>query len=123
TRGKPLHPTECETIFGSAIANLKIAIEESGASVTHAPLPVVMADETQLLQLFQNLIGNALKFRRKDVPPAIHIAAEKQDGKWRFSIRDNGIGIAPESFDRIFIVFQRLHDRDEYPGTGIGLAV
>jgi light-regulated signal transduction histidine kinase (bacteriophytochrome) len=81
-----------------------------------------MGDETQLIQLFQNLIGNAIKFRR-DEPPQVHISAVERENEWAFEVRDNGIGIEPEYFERIFTIFQRLHSRSEYPGTGIGLAV
>ena len=121
-RGKPLTPTDCETLLLQTLTNLKISIEDSGAVITHDTLPTVMADDSQLAQVFQNLIGNAIKFRG-ETPPRIHIAAERNDGEWLFSVADNGIGIAPEYFDRIFVIFQRLHGRDEYSGTGIGLAV
>ena len=105
-----------------ALADLRAAIAESQAVVTHDPLPTVMADPFQMGQVFQNLIGNAIKYRgsRK---PEVHIRAEQRDGEWRFSVRDNGIGIAPQHHERIFGVFQRLHTREEYPGTGIGLAL
>jgi light-regulated signal transduction histidine kinase (bacteriophytochrome) len=129
TRGKPFEPTDCETVLDQALANLQVAIEESGAAVTHDPLPTVIADATQLTQLFQNLIGNAVKFRGEQ-PPRIHISAHRQSAienresnEWTFSVQDNGIGIDPEYHDRIFMIFQRLHTREEYPGTGIGLAV
>ena len=89
---------------------------------SHDPLPVVMADTSQLLQLFQNLISNAIKFQ-SGRRPEIHIAAERQGGEWTFSVRDNGIGIDPAFHDRVFQFFQRLHSREEYPGTGIGLAI
>jgi chemotaxis family two-component system sensor kinase Cph1 len=105
-----------------ALSNLSVAIRESGAQITHDPLPTVMGDATQLVQLFQNLIGNALKFRREE-PPEIHIRAEPKDGFWRLSVQDNGIGIESKYSDRIFVVFQRLHGRVAYPGTGIGLAI
>ncbi|MBN1219151.1 MAG: substrate-binding domain-containing protein [Anaerolineae bacterium] len=123
TRGKPFAPTNCVTVLDHALANLKVALEESGAVVTHDDLPTVMADETQLAQLLQNLIGNAIKFCQKTTRPGIHIGAEHTTGKWLFSVRDNGIGIAPEYFERIFMIFKRLHSREEYEGTGIGLAV
>ncbi len=120
--GKPFGPTECQAVLGQAMANLQTAIRESGAAITHGPLPTVRGDATQLVQLLQNLIGNAIKFRGTQ-PPAIHVGAERSDGRWVFSVRDNGIGIEPQYADRIFIIFQRLHTRDKYPGTGIGLAI
>jgi light-regulated signal transduction histidine kinase (bacteriophytochrome) len=123
TRGKPLQPTSSETVLEAALANLQLAITESQAIITHDyPLPIVLADETQLLQLFQNLIGNALKFRAEQ-PPEVHIAAEARNNEWLFSVRDNGIGLEPQYAERIFVIFQRLHTREEYPGTGIGLAI
>ena len=122
TRGKPLMPTDAGVGFEAACANLKVAIEESDAEVTSDPLPVVMADENQLVQLFQNLIGNAIKFRGQK-PPRIHVGAERRDGNWLFSVSDNGIGIEPQYLERIFLIFKRLHSRTEYPGTGVGLAV
>lgn len=99
-----------------------MVIEESGAKITNDPLPVVKGDETQLVRLFQNLVDNAIKFRGVDAPE-IHISCTPQNGSYLFSIRDNGIGIDPRYFDRIFIIFQRLHGTDQYPGTGIGLAM
>jgi len=122
TRGKPFEPTECETVFKQALDNLKVTIDESGAGVTHDPLPRVMADETQLVQLFQNLLGNAIKFRGEE-QPRIHVSAKQDSNECLFSVSDNGIGINPGYFDRIFVIFQRLHGREEYPGTGIGLSV
>ena len=122
TRGKPFEPTECESVFEQALANLKLTIDESGAGVTHDPLPRVMADETQLIQLFQNLLANAIKFRVEE-QPRIHVSAKEDSNERLFSVSDNGIGINPEYFDRIFVIFQRLHGREEYPGTGIGLSV
>ena len=112
----------CEAILQQSLDNLKATVEESAAEVTHDFLPTVMADGLQLDQLFQNLIGNAIKFRG-DERPRIHVSASRNDSRWTFSVRDNGIGIAPEYAERIFIIFQRLHGRQEYPGTGIGLAV
>ena len=122
TRGKPFEPTDCEEVLEQALANLQIAIEESGATVTHDPLPTVMADGGQLVQLLQNLVGNAVKFRGEE-PPRVHVGVEEKADAWVFSVRDNGIGIDPASCERIFLIFQRLHGRGEYPGTGIGLAV
>jgi light-regulated signal transduction histidine kinase (bacteriophytochrome) len=123
TRAKSFEPTDCSVPLNQAVANLKVAIEESGATITIDDLPTVKADATQLVQIFQNLIGNAIKFRKKDTTPHIHVSAKRQEDAWRFSVRDNGIGIAPEHAERIFLIFQRLHSREEYPGTGIGLAV
>jgi PAS domain S-box-containing protein len=123
TRGKPFGPVDCAEILQVVRENLDAAITESGAVITHDPLPVLFGDRTQLTQLLQNLFSNAIKFRRPAAPPQIHLSAARQDGGWRVSVRDNGIGIDPQFFDRIFIVFQRLHNRDEYPGTGIGLAI
>ena len=123
TRGHPFAPVECEAILRAVRENLDLAIAESGAVITHDPLPTLLADETQLTQLFQNLFSNAIKFHRPETPPRIHVSAARQDGDWRLSVRDNGIGIDQRYFERIFILFQRLHGRETYPGTGIGLAV
>jgi hypothetical protein len=123
THGKPFTPTNCTTTLHQALANLEVAIKESGAVITHDELPMVLGDETQLTRLLQNLIGNAIKFRKKETRPEIHVSAERTTGEWTFSVCDNGIGIAPEYFERIFMIFQRLHSREEYTGTGIGLAV
>jgi light-regulated signal transduction histidine kinase (bacteriophytochrome) len=122
TQGKELEPTDCETALHQSLDNLKMAIEENGVIVTRDPLPTVMADHPQLIQLFQNLIGNAIKFRG-DEPPRVHVSASRNGNGWIFSVRDNGIGIAPEYAKRIFIIFQRLHSREKYAGTGIGLAI
>jgi PAS domain S-box-containing protein len=122
TRGKPPASTDFEDIFSEAMANLKMATEEAGAVVTHDQLPTAMADKLQMVQLFQNLIGNAIKFRGQEIP-RIHVSARPEGELWVFSVRDNGIGIDPQFYDRIFTIFQRLHGREEYPGTGIGLAV
>lgn len=122
TRGKPLTPTDCKTLLLQTLSNLKVSIDGSGAVITHGTLPTVMADGSQLAQVFQNLIGNAIKFKGEE-PPRIHIAAEQKCNEWVFSVADNGIGIEPEFFDRIFVIFQRLHGREEYTGTGIGLSI
>ena len=122
TKGKSLEPTSCETVLDLTLANLQFAIEENSARVTHDPLPTVLADQSQLVQLFQNLIANAIKFRGEEAPH-VHLAAERHEGGWLFSIRDNGIGIDEEYGERIFEIFQRLHGRDDYSGTGIGLAI
>ena len=122
SQGKDFESTDCEVILNNALANLEAAIQESGATVSHDPLPTVIVDGGQLGQVFQNLTGNAIKYRR-DKAPEVHIGAERGDGEWVFSVRDNGIGIAPEYTERIFVIFQRLHTKGEYPGTGIGLAI
>lgn len=109
-------------VFEEAILNLRLAVEESGAVVTRDSLPEIESDHTHMLLLFQNLIGNAIKFRDKE-SPRIHVSAVRNKGNWLFGVTDNGIGIDPKYFERIFIVFQRLHPRDQYPGTGIGLAL
>ena len=125
THGKSFEQTDSTLALLAAIANLKVAIEESNAVITYDPLPVVMGDPGQLIQLFQNLIGNAIKFRG-EAPPIVHISAQAIDQpqlEWRFSIQDNGIGIEPQYAERIFVIFQRLHNRSEFAGTGIGLAI
>jgi len=122
TRGKTFKLTCCEDVFGQAMANVKVAIEESGALVNHDPLPTLMADEGQLVQLFQNLISNAIKFRNQE-PPCIRVSAQKKGNEWVFSVKDNGIGIDPQHAERIFEIFKRLHTKEEYPGTGMGLAI
>jgi light-regulated signal transduction histidine kinase (bacteriophytochrome) len=121
-QGKELEPADCETVLNQSLNNLKVAIDENGALVTHDSLPTVMADNPQLVELFQNLIGNAIKFRGTE-PPRVHISAGRNGNGWTFSVRDNGIGIAPEYAKRIFVIFQRLHSREKYAGTGIGLAI
>jgi PAS domain S-box-containing protein len=114
--------TDCDLVLREALANLMVSIQESGAEVTHDAMPTVSGDATQLTQLFQNLIGNALKFRGER-SAKIHIAAVLEHGEWLFSVADNGIGMEPQYFERVFLVFQRLHTRKEYQGTGIGLAI
>ncbi len=124
TRGKEFEPTDCEVVLEHVLDDLAPTIEEGGAAVTYGPLPTVMADKAQLAQVFQNLIANGIKFRREDVPPRVHIAAERVvDDEWMFSVEDNGIGISQEKLELIFQIFQRLHTEEEYPGLGIGLAL
>lgn len=119
-----LEPVSSEKILKTVLSNLQLTIEKNKAHVTHDKLPVVTADKTQLIQLFKNLIGNAIKFKKEDVPPKIHISCKKDDeGKYIFNVSDNGIGIEPQYLDRIFKVFKRLHTIDEYRGAGIGLAI
>ncbi len=123
TRGREPVPTASGEVLKRALLNLKVAIEEKNARITwDEPLPVVMADDRQLEQLFQNLIGNAIKFNCQPVPE-VKIGAEKRNGVWVFRVEDNGIGIDPKFSEKVFEIFQRLHTREEYPGTGIGLAV
>jgi PAS domain S-box-containing protein len=122
TRGKEFALTDCEEVLERVLSNLEVSIEESQGKVTHDPLPSVIADDVQLESLFQNLIGNAIKFHGKN-PPRIHVGVKKDEKNWVFSVSDNGIGIDPQYFERIFIIFQRLHNHEEYPGTGIGLAI
>lgn len=122
TRTQAFVSIDGETVLRQAVNNLQVAIAESSATITHDPLPQVNGDKTQWLQLFQNLIANAIKFRREE-PPQIHIMAELKEREWLFSVRDNGIGIKPQYLDRIFEIFKRLHTRREFPGTGIGLAM
>jgi PAS domain S-box-containing protein len=129
-QAQPLVPVNCDEVLSRALANLRVTIQDNGAKVTHTPMPKVVGDATQLTQMFQNLIGNAIKFR-SETPPVIHIGAEYKKttplngivGEWLFSVSDNGIGIEKQYFDRIFLIFQRLHTREKYPGTGIGLAI
>jgi PAS domain S-box-containing protein len=143
TRGKPFEPTDCHAVLGQVRANLSAAIAESGALVTNDELPTVVADESQLVQLLQNLIGNAIKFRKPDEPPRVHVSATltsspsppmagggeggrgvgSQGHFWLFSVRDNGIGIDSKYYERIFVIFQQLHGKEKYPGTGIGLSI
>lgn len=122
THGKPFRPVDCEVVFSHAMANLAMAIEECHAHVTHDPLPTVMADGTQLVRLFQNLLDNAIKFRRVG-SPRVHVSYQENDADWVFCVSDHGIGIDARDAERIFAVSQRLHTRAEYPGTGFGLAI
>ena len=112
-----------EDTLQEALGNLRAAVQESGAIVTHDSLPQIMMDKGQLTQVFQNLIGNAIKYHNAGVP-RIHVSALPQDGgQWTFSVRDNGLGIDAREFERIFVLFQRLHAREEFTGTGIGLSI
>ena len=123
TKGQPRTRIQLSDVLKESLANLQAVTTETGARITHGDLPEVDADRTQLVQVFQNLIGNAIKFQKPDAVPEIHIASEKQGAGWTLSIQDNGIGIDPRYFDRIFTIFQRLHTKQAYPGTGIGLAL
>jgi PAS domain S-box-containing protein len=122
TRGKEVVATDAEAVLVRTLRDLGAAAAESGVIITHDPLPIVLADDGQLGQVFQNLIGNAIRFRG-DGPARIHVSAQRNGSGYVFSVNDNGIGISPEYFERIFVIFQRLHGRGRYPGTGIGLAV
>ena len=121
TKGDAFVPVDLEKVLAKALSNLRLLVEEQGAVITHDPLPTLPGDATQLLQLLQNLLGNALKFC--DETPHIHISAENKGDVWQLDVRDNGIGIDEASLERVFTIFQRLHTRDVYEGTGIGLAV
>ena len=114
---------ECNSMMLEILQTLSSSIQESGAAITAGALPTLWGDRTQLAQIFQNLIGNAIKFRKQEEPLVISVSAEKNDLEWRFKVTDNGIGIAPEHLENVFVVFQRLHARTEYPGNGIGLAI
>jgi signal transduction histidine kinase len=122
TRGRNLEWTELSKVLNATLENLKVGIREANAKITLDPLPRLKVDPTQIAQLFQNLIGNAIKFRSEQAPE-IHVGAKKCQDSWLFSVRDNGIGIDPQYTERIFMIFQRLHTRRKYPGTGIGLAL
>ena len=121
-RGQAFERVDCEKVFHSVLANLKVTVEESGAVIEHGQLPVVNGDPVQLTQVFQNLITNAIKFHGP-APPRIFVGSRRSNGEWIIQVKDNGIGIDPKDFDRIFVLFQRLHTRREYPGTGMGLAI
>jgi PAS domain S-box-containing protein len=122
TRGSPMGLSSCEKVLAEALMNLQVSIEESQAIITHDPLPTVFCDQPQLVQVFQNLVGNSIKFRGRQAPE-IHISAKRAESEWIFSFCDNGIGLDPRFGERIFEIFQRLHSRTAYPGTGIGLAI
>ena len=118
-----LRQIDCATVVLDAMRNLQVAIKESGAAIDWDQLPSLWADQGELTQLFQNLLANAIKFRRKDECPRIHVSSEDSGEEWTISVQDNGIGIDARHAERVFQIFQRLHTRQEYPGTGIGLAV
>jgi PAS domain S-box-containing protein len=122
TDAKPLHKISSESVLKEALGALRATIEESGAIVTHDALPTIVTDGTQLTQVFQNLVGNAIRYQGSQVP-LVHVSATKKGSEWIFAVRDNGLGIDPQYFDRIFVLFQRLHGQTEFKGTGIGLAI
>jgi light-regulated signal transduction histidine kinase (bacteriophytochrome) len=115
-------PVDCEALVRDTLGGMQTTIAESDATIVVGDLPTVRADEGQLRQLFQNLIGNGIKFRADD-PPRVEVSSERQEGAWRFNVDDNGIGIDPRHAERIFTVFKRLHTRDKYPGSGVGLSI
>ncbi|MFP3975755.1 MAG: sensor histidine kinase [Chloroflexota bacterium] len=121
TRGKPIQPVDCDAVLESVVVMLGMAIRDADARVTWDDMPQIVGDESQLVQLFQNLIANALKYRGNE-PPRIHISATEKHNEWLFSVQDNGVGIDPQFKERVFLIFERLH-RQEYEGTGVGLAV
>lgn len=122
TKGREFTMVDSQKALRQALKNLELSVADSKAEITMDTLPTIVADEYQIVQLFQNLLGNAIKFRG-DHAPKIHISAEDKPGKWQFIVRDNGIGIESDSLERIFVIFQRLHNREKYEGTGIGLAI
>jgi light-regulated signal transduction histidine kinase (bacteriophytochrome) len=122
TQGEEFKPLPLEKALGTALNNLQVALAENAAEVTHEPLPQVFGDEGQLVQLLQNLVANALKFRREETP-RIHVSVRQEGEEAVIGVRDNGIGIEPQYVHRIFIIFQRLYTRQQYAGTGIGLAI
>ncbi len=124
TQPQVLRLVSTEKLVDDVLRNLEVNLTESQATITRpTPLPDVQADEGQLTQLFQNLIANAIKFRKQDLPPKIEISANNETGRWIFCVEDNGIGISPEHFENIFGIFYRLHGKSEYPGSGIGLSL
>ena len=121
-RQKPVKPTDCNSVLGQVITDLSVTIEQNNVIITNDDLPTVMADVSQMQELFKNLVGNAIKFRSEHAP-RVHLSAKQKGNKWLFSVQDNGLGIDPQYKDKIFLIFQRLHSKEEYPGTGIGLAI
>lgn len=122
SHGKDFGPTDCEVVLKRTLDGLQVPIRKSGAIVQHDPLPTLIADDLQLGELFQNLISNAIKFHNKQ-SPFIYVSVEEKVSEWIFAVRDNGIGIDPKYSARIFIIFQRLHNKEQFSGTGIGLAI
>jgi len=122
TKGEKFEDVHLDKVFDDVLFNMEIPIEENNVIITKEPLPKINADYSQMVQVFQNLISNAIKYRRQETPQ-IQIFSQKQDYKWQFSIKDNGIGIKPDYFEQVFQIFRRLHTHDEYKGTGIGLAI
>lgn len=122
TRGEPIRLSDSGRALGEALSSLSLVIQHTGAQVAHGPLPEVMADDRQLVELLRHLVDNAIKFRG-EAPPRVSVSAQRRKSQWCFSVRDNGIGIEPKDQVRIFTVFGRLHAVGEYPGTGMGLAV
>jgi light-regulated signal transduction histidine kinase (bacteriophytochrome) len=126
TRGQPPEPLDAHEALGFAIRNLQVAIQETGALVTNEELPRILGDSSQIVQIFQNLIGNGIKFHKPGETPRVHLSAERNVERpdfWTFKVADDGIGIDPKHFERLFVIFQRLHNKQDYPGTGIGLAL
>jgi light-regulated signal transduction histidine kinase (bacteriophytochrome) len=123
SKGKPIEKVNMNEVLSVVERNLDHAIRDSNAIITSHPLPTVLADQIQMVEVLQNLVANAIKFRRPDERPRVHVSATSNRNEWLFSVQDNGIGIPKEQQDRIFQVFQRLHTRDEYEGTGIGLSI
>jgi len=122
SQGKDFEPVDCSVVFDQVKTDLLLDSDHAEAEVTRDDLPTVMADGTQMMQLFQNLISNGIKFHGED-PPIVHMSVERNEKEWLFAVRDNGIGIEPEHGERIFAMFQRLHTQEEYPGTGMGSAI
>ncbi len=123
TRGEAFAAIDGNAVLNAALGRLAVEVEDSGTKIVRGPLPMVMADARQLEEILTRLIHNAIKFRRKEETPRVEVSAEEREGEWLFAVRDNGIGIDPKQQERIFVVFQRLHASDEYPGTGMGLAI
>ncbi|MBI0582465.1 MAG: hypothetical protein JET69_05555 [Methanomassiliicoccales archaeon] len=115
-------PVDMNEVQSIVLKDLRVSIGESGAAVTHDALPTVLADQAQMILLLENLVGNAIKYRNV-AAPQVHVSARRSDGEWTFAVQDNGIGIDPQHAEKLFKMFSRLHTRDEYEGTGMGLAI